>query len=161
MDDTLSISSVPVFKESGEKISENDPILRDDETFNNFWPTLYSDKKGNPKAMVLIKMTEKDKEMMARLSKEMDEINQQMVGKPLPEFEGKTLSGLSVSNESLKGKTVVFNFWFVNCKPCIEEIPRLNELVKKYQNHPDIVFLSVTFDKDKKVKNLLKKQPFL
>jgi thiol-disulfide isomerase/thioredoxin len=111
--------------------------------------------------MVLIKMTEKDKEMMARLSKEMDEINQQMVGKPLPEFEGKTLSGLSVSNESLKGKTVVFNFWFVNCKPCIEEIPRLNELVKKYQNHPDIVFLSVTFDKDKKVKNFLKKQPFL
>ena len=161
MDDTLSISSVPVFKESGEKISENDPILRDDETFNNFWPTFYSDKKGNPKAMVLIKMTEKDKDMMARLSKEMGEINQQMVGKPLPEFEGKTLSGLSVSNESLKGKTVVFNFWFVNCKPCIEEIPRLNELVKKYQNHPDIVFLSVTFDKDKKVKNLLKKQPFL
>ena len=98
---------------------------------------------------------------MARLSKEMDEINQQMVGKPLPEFEGKTLSGLSVSNESLKGKTVVFNFWFVNCKPCIEEIPRLNELVKKYQNHPDIVFLSVTFDKDKKVKKFLKKQPFL
>ena len=37
----------------------------------------------------------------------------------------------------------------------------LNELVEKYQNHPDIVFLSVTFDKDKKVKNLLKKQPFL
>jgi hypothetical protein len=34
-------------------------------------------------------------------------------------------------------------------------------LVKKYQNHTDIVFLSVTFDKDKKVKNLLKKQPFL
>lgn len=110
MDDTLSISSVPVFKESGEKISENDPILRDDETFNNFWPTFYSDKKGNPKAMVLIKMTEKDKEMMARLSKEMDEINQQMVVKPLPEFEGKTLSGLSVSNESLKGKRLSSTF---------------------------------------------------
>jgi cytochrome oxidase Cu insertion factor (SCO1/SenC/PrrC family) len=39
-----------------------------------------------------------------------------MEGKASPSFDAITLSGKQVNLESLKGKTVVINFWFVGCK---------------------------------------------
>lgn len=45
--------------------------------------------------------------------------------------------------ESLRGQWVVINYWAKWCKPCIEEIPELNELDHL---HDDITVLGVNYD---------------
>ncbi len=42
-----------------------------------------------------------------------------------------------------RGQWVVINYWAKWCKPCIEEIPELNELAAK---HPEVAVLGVNFD---------------
>lgn len=44
--------------------------------------------------------------------------------------------------DNLRGQWVLVNYWAEWCKPCLEEIPELNELDKA----PDITVLGVNFD---------------
>lgn len=81
-------------------------------------------------------------------------------GKASPSFDAVTLSGKRVNLESLKGKTVVVNFWFVGCKPCEEEMPGLNQLVKEYRDSTNIVFLSFSRSGKSETKNFLAKNEF-
>jgi thiol-disulfide isomerase/thioredoxin len=37
---------------------------------------------------------------------------------------------------SLKGNVVAINIWTFGCKPCFEEMPKLNLLVEKYKKDP-------------------------
>ncbi len=80
--------------------------------------------------------------------------------KKLPEFSKKTLSGKTISNKNLIGKTVVVKVWATWCGSCIAEIPALNELVAKYKSDTNIVFLSITDDKEEKIKSFLDKNTF-
>ena len=75
-------------------------------------------------------------------------------------FTVQDLDGKEYSLESLRGKVVVLNFWFVECRPCIMEMPRLNELVEKYQDRDDVVFLAIARNPKEKVEKLLKKHAF-
>ena len=43
----------------------------------------------------------------------------------------------------LRGRWVVINYWAEWCKPCIKEIPELNELAREYQ---DLAVVGVNFD---------------
>lgn len=83
-----------------------------------------------------------------------------MEGKPSPSFEAVTVSGKKVSAESLKGKIVVVNFWFVGCPPCHEEIPLLNRLENEYQDNKNVVFLSFSRSTTSDTKNFLTKNKF-
>ncbi len=75
----------------------------------------------------------------------------------LPEL--KTIDGKVISPEFLKGKTVVYNFWFVACKPCIAEIPALNKLVEKHQSD-SVIFIGVTFDNESRIVEFLNHNKF-
>lgn len=76
---------------------------------------------------------------------------------PLEPFDLTDLAGNRYSSESLKGKVVVLNFWFAECRPCIDEAPELNEVVAKYKDNKDVVILSPTFDGAEKVAIFLQK----
>lgn len=56
--------------------------------------------------------------------------------------------------KDLSGKIIVLDFWFTKCAPCVASIPELNHLVKQF---PEIVFLSVTFDKQELIDKFLDK----
>ena len=45
-----------------------------------------------------------------------------------PDFHLPTLSGDSLALSSLRGQVVVLNFWATWCKPCLAEMPALEEL---------------------------------
>ena len=58
-----------------------------------------------------------------------------------------------------RGKVVYVDVWATWCGPCNAEIPHLIKLEEAYHNNPNIVFMSVSVDKQKdfeKWKQMLK-----
>lgn len=66
-----------------------------------------------------------------------------------PNFELEDLSGKKVSLASLRGKTVVLNFWTITCAPCKEEMPELAELARVLARRSDVVLVTVSTDEDR------------
>ena len=81
------------------------------------------------------------------------------VGTSAPGFSVTDINGNEYALKNLKGKVVVLNFWFVNCPPCIREIPELNELVEKYKEK-DVAFLAFARDSKSKVNKFLAQTNF-
>ena len=78
------------------------------------------------------------------------------IGKPFPDF--KVLDGtVEVSNESLKGKVVLINFWFEACKPCMEEMKTLNDLYQKFEMNKNFEFISFARDNSEAIKRVQNK----
>ena len=77
-----------------------------------------------------------------------------------PKFDFTDLNGNHYNNENTKGKTIVFKTWFINCKACVAEFPELNELVEKYKNRNDIIFLSLALDPKAELDEFLKMKFF-
>lgn len=52
-----------------------------------------------------------------------------------PSFnEGSHMHGPKIKASDLKGKVVFFEYWGINCPPCIASMPHLQELQNKYQS---------------------------
>lgn len=45
--------------------------------------------------------------------------------------------------DKLSGRWVVINYWAIWCKPCIKEIPELNQLARQY---PELAVVGVNYD---------------
>jgi peroxiredoxin len=54
------------------------------------------------------------------------------IGALADDFALKNLAGKTVRLSSFHGKTVLLDFWGTWCMPCVQSIPRLKELYKKY-----------------------------
>ncbi|WP_173014946.1 TlpA family protein disulfide reductase [Capnocytophaga felis] len=67
---------------------------------------------------------------------------------PSPSFNFENFAGGKTSLESLKGKLVYIDVWATWCVPCLNEFPALQALEKEYHGK-DIVFVSISVDKDK------------
>lgn len=76
-------------------------------------------------------------------------------GSILNQLNFKDINGIEHSLESLRGKVVVLDFWFIQCKPCVKQFPSMNTLKKKYQGKP-VKFFAVTWNSEYDVKQFLK-----
>jgi thiol-disulfide isomerase/thioredoxin len=66
-----------------------------------------------------------------------------MLDQSSPAFVLKDIKGNTVSSESLKGKTVVLDFWATWCGPCKASFPAMQMAVNKYKDDPDVKFLFI------------------
>jgi cytochrome c biogenesis protein CcmG/thiol:disulfide interchange protein DsbE len=67
-----------------------------------------------------------------------------LVGKAAPTFEVERLSdGQPVSTSTLRGKTVVVNFWNTWCAPCKQEHPALVEFYERHRREPDFAMVGI------------------
>lgn len=81
-----------------------------------------------------------------------------LCGKPLPgSFTLHDLNGKLWTEQSLKGHKVVINAWYSGCGPCLREMPILSEWKNKY---PNVIFLSVNFEKADKVRKITEARSF-
>ena len=85
--------------------------------------------------------------------------NNELIGKEAFPFSVTDISGNKYSLEKLKGKIIVLNFWFVECKPCVMEIPDLNDLVEKYKGK-EVVFLAFATNNKSKIESFLKTRTY-
>jgi thiol-disulfide isomerase/thioredoxin len=73
---------------------------------------------------------------------------------PLPPVMAAGWIGPSVSDEELRGKLVVVDFFATWCGPCRAALPQLAKLRAKYKDNPEVVFVSLS-DESEKDKPLL------
>lgn len=59
-----------------------------------------------------------------------------------------TAGPASLGMDTLKGKTLVVDFWATWCGPCIAQHPLIEEVKRKYAEAADVVFLSLNADDD-------------
>lgn len=156
---TIDGVSMPVYDEKGNTLKQATIIklFRDDKKIFE----VYGDKDLIPKAVLVRNKTAADDIVKEEAPKPKPE------GSPMetkleyaPAFKINNMQGEEVELKSLIGKVVVMNFWFINCRPCVEEMPELNSLVKQYKNNKDVVFLAITHDKKANVTTFLKKKSF-
>lgn len=70
------------------------------------------------------------------------------------------MNGNVYTNESTLGKTIILKTWFVNCQACIAEFPELNELVGRWGDREDILFLSLALDSEEELRDFLATKAF-
>ena len=74
-----------------------------------------------------------------------------VLGKPMPGFSAASISGDLVEMQNLKGKVVVINFWFIDCAPCIAELPGMNKLAREYRDK-NVELLAITWESPGRIK---------
>jgi cytochrome c biogenesis protein CcmG, thiol:disulfide interchange protein DsbE len=67
------------------------------------------------------------------------------VGAKAPDFVWVQPSGETTRLTALRGKPVVLNFWATWCKPCLAEMPRLEQAAR---DNPGIAFYEIDLDED-------------
>lgn len=81
-------------------------------------------------------------------------------GTQLPRIVERAITGEKIDSKALLGKVLVINTWFINCSPCITEIPELNQLRAKFKDNPNIVFIGFALDEEADLKRFLKDRTF-
>src|SRR5467141_437259 len=78
---------------------------------------------------------------------------------PAPRFHAKTLAGEQFSNDSTKGKVVLFQFWTTWCPYCKGEESLVNDITKEFADKGLIVLAVDVAESKKKVVEYLKEHP--
>ena len=81
-------------------------------------------------------------------------------GEKLHSFSERDMHGTKYQLKQLIGKVVVLNFWFINCPPCRQEIPVLNDIVDSYKENKDVVFIAIALDQRYDLEQFLKTSPY-
>lgn len=70
-----------------------------------------------------------------------------MIGKEPPAWQAKDFEGIDYSNEKLRGKIVVLDFWYRGCGWCLRAMPQMIQLSDDFKGK-DVVILGVNIDED-------------
>lgn len=70
----------------------------------------------------------------------------QLVGRPAPDFTLTAVDGREVRLADLRGKLVLVDFWATWCPPCQALMPDLQSLAEAYADHLEVVAVSVDGD---------------
>jgi thiol-disulfide isomerase/thioredoxin len=68
------------------------------------------------------------------------------IGKPMPNFVLKNVAYFpqkTITNNDLKGKWILLDFWNESCAACVASFPRSNEIQKKYADRLQIVLVGI------------------
>jgi thiol-disulfide isomerase/thioredoxin len=78
---------------------------------------------------------------------------------PAPRFHAKTLEGEQFTNDSVKGKVVLFQFWTTWCPYCKSEESLVNDIATEFADKGLIVLAVDVAESKKKVLQYLKEHP--
>jgi peroxiredoxin len=65
-----------------------------------------------------------------------------------PDFAITTADGEYIALEDLRGKVVVLDFWGTWCPPCVESVPSLRNLHKRYSKEPSFAMIGISSDSE-------------
>lgn len=76
-----------------------------------------------------------------------------------PRFHAKTMDGQNFTNESIKGKVVLFEFWTTWCPYCVGEAPFVDHFAQEFKEKGFIVLAVNVGESKKTVKKYLVEHP--
>ena len=76
-----------------------------------------------------------------------------------PRFHAKTLEGEQFTNDSVKGKVVLFQFWTTWCPYCKKEESLVDDITTEFSNKGLVVLAVDVGESKKKVQQYLKEHP--
>jgi peroxiredoxin len=65
-----------------------------------------------------------------------------------PDFAFVSSEGEHIALEDLRGKVVLIDFWGTWCPPCVESVPELRNLYKRYSKEGTFVIIGISSDDD-------------
>lgn len=71
----------------------------------------------------------------------------------------QTLNGETMTFSDFKGKVVFVNFWATWCKPCIVEMPSIQNLYENFDSE-EVVFLVISDEDKKTVRNFVQEKEY-
>jgi thiol-disulfide isomerase/thioredoxin len=80
-------------------------------------------------------------------------------GQPAPRFHAKTMSGDTYTNQSVKGKVVLLQFWTTWCPYCRKEQSMIDSIDHDFGNKGVVVLAINVAESKKKVKQYLQESP--
>jgi cytochrome oxidase Cu insertion factor (SCO1/SenC/PrrC family) len=66
----------------------------------------------------------------------------------------RTQNGDTINSCNLKGKVVLLDFFFINCRPCLQKFPTLEKLKSAFKNRDDVEIIGVYCDVDHSMEKL-------
>ena len=150
-----AMKDVPTYLD-GKLVDEENPIPKGKQM--DYVPDYFADASGKLVAMKLRKRTDEEIAFINRFLEQQAKLAA-LVGTPAKGFETVDMEGNAVKLEDLKGSVVAINFWYIGCKPCIMEMPELNELVSHFEGQ-NVKFLAIATDKKDKLLDFAKKMDF-
>ena len=68
-----------------------------------------------------------------------------------PDFSFTSSEGEHIALEDLRGKVILLDFWGTWCPPCVESVPELRNLHKKYSKEQSFVLIGISSDSEEDV----------
>lgn len=152
----LSTEGLPIYSIDGQLLDTNkaQEMMSSMEWVSDY----YANKEGKLVALRLRKISDQEKAFMEQFREEQKKL-EALIGTDAKVFETVDINGNSINLEDLKGSVVAINFWFIGCKPCIQEMPELNEIVEKFHGK-DVKFIAIALDPKDKLKSFSEKRDF-
>jgi thiol-disulfide isomerase/thioredoxin len=75
-------------------------------------------------------------------------VNRIKPGAAVVNFNLQDTLGNSVQLSDLKGKIILFDFWFTGCPGCKQMTPFMEEIEERFRDSSNVVFVSVSIDRD-------------
>jgi peroxiredoxin len=149
---TIPTDSTTIFKNQEGK------VLTADEA-KELMKTKFSIKQDMVNGKKVITIIPPADAELAKFNAQMKAFREGLIGKPVRSFKLTDLNNKKWNSKTLKGQVVVMNFWFTACKPCVQEMPLLNEVVAAYKDR-NVVFLAPGLDKEEQIRKFLNQYKF-
>jgi len=114
---------------------------------------LYQKLKGSEKGLgdLILESYDRTTALVGERKLRMREADPNAQATSVMDFTLPALSGDALKLSTLKGKTVIFDFWATWCGPCRAQHPLYAEAKRNFAENPDVVFISVNTDEDREL----------
>jgi len=72
------------------------------------------------------------------------------IGSAVPDIELIDTNQNKLNLSELKGSVVLINFWALWCEPCVDELPSMEMLFRRFSTNPHFKLITVLFKDDRK-----------
>ena len=118
-----------------------------------------SEKRENAN-FIIYRISDEEYEKSLETMPKPKESNFFRTGGNFSHFKTTDIDGNKINTKSLAGKIIVLNFWFIQCPPCIMEMPELSKLADSYKTDSSVIFIAIALDKKYELEQFLRNKSF-
>lgn len=154
--DQNAMVGIPIYDADGKLLNEQEGAKMMGN--GDYMPEYYANADGKFAAIKLRKITQQERDFFKQFEEEQKRMAA-LIGTEALDFETVDMEGNPVKLSDMKGSVVAINFWFIGCKPCIMEMPELNEIVHKFEDK-GVKFVAIATDKKASLEKFAQRKQF-